>query len=181
MLLQTIDGLNKIPLAVDGMEADHQELSEASPVLVTRGKMSSSDDPDTISDESGYSEESNATLSSAGGVSSKVSSSKNSSGSPEAAAKMSPPPVKVSASPVIVSAAPVILSSEDPTSKSDSNGCYAPGGVPVMENGVDLSVKGVLISDFSSSEQLKFLERRRSRSVSPFSTGQIQPDFCINI
>ena len=68
MLLQTIDRLvlNEIPLAVDGMEADHQELSEASPVLVTRGKMSSSDDPDTISDESGYSEESNATLSSAG-------------------------------------------------------------------------------------------------------------------
>ena len=58
--------LDIIILAVDGMEADHQELSEASPVLVTRGKMSSSDDPDTISDESGYSEESNATLSSAG-------------------------------------------------------------------------------------------------------------------
>ena len=46
---------------------------------------------------------------------------------------------------------------------------------------VDLSVKGVLISEFSSSEQLRYLERRRSRSVSPFAAGQIQPDFCINI
>ena len=53
---------------------------------------------------------------------------------------------------------------------------------PLADGAVDLSVKGVLISDFSNSEQLRYLERRsRSRSVSPFSSGQIQPDFCINI
>jgi len=172
---------------VDGMEADHQELSEASPVLVTRGKMSSSDDPDTISDESGYSEESNATLSSAG---SKI----NSKSAPSSAAAHK--------------CEPTVILSEEAVSHHNLNGHPNPASnlktdfessqqqQQPMTNGlredplegpqpaggvVDLSVKGVLISEFSSSEQLRYLERRRSRSVSPFAAGQIQPDFCINI
>ena len=117
------------------------ELSE----LVQRSKVT--EDPDTISDESGYSEESNATLSSAGGA-------KHTAAVPVPTVPPDNMPPDFEGSP--------------PT--------------PLADGAVDLSVKGVLISDFSNSEQLRYLERRsRSRSVSPFSSGQIQPDFCINI
>ena len=117
------------------------ELSE----LVQRSKVT--EDPDTISDESGYSEESNATLSSAGGAK------------------------HTAAVPV-----PTVPPDNMPHDFEESP------PTPLADGAVDLSVKGVLISDFSNSEQLRYLERRsRSRSVSPFSSGQIQPDFCINI
>lgn len=122
------------------------ELSE----LVQRSKVA--EDPDTISDESGYSEESNATLSSAGGVKTNV--------------------------PI-----PAVTTNSAAESAVSVNG-YGESSPPTVDatGAVDLSVKGVLISDFSSSEQLRYLERRsRSRSVSPFNSGQIQPDFCINI
>ena len=137
----TVEGGTAASAAAAALPNNAVELSE----LVQRSKVT--EDPDTISDESGYSEESNATLSSAGGAK------------------------HTAAVPV-----PTVPPDNMPHDFEESP------PTPLADGAVDLSVKGVLISDFSNSEQLRYLERRsRSRSVSPFSSGQIQPDFCINI
>ena len=91
---------------------------------------------DTISDESGYSEESNATLSSCMGNGTVYANNH----------------------------------------KLQVNGFSQENKTDFIEE-EDLTVHGVLISDFSNTDRLRYLERTRQASF----TGQIQPDFCINI
>ena len=163
-------------------------------------KMSSSkvNDQDTISDESGYSEESNAV--------STINGPLSSSTSPEVGVKVidrnivenningaNNIPSNALSSKITIKETSILASQENDErasydienkgkdkSKGESSSAYIINNeISVQE---DSTVHGVLISDFSASERLKYLERsRQSLSDSKLSTTAAPPpDFFQN-
>ena len=162
--------------------------------------MSSSkvNDQDTISDESGYSEESNAV--------STINGPLSSSTSPEVGVKVidrnivenningaNNIPSNAFSSKITIKETSILASQENDErasydienkgkdkSKGESSSAYIINNeISVQE---DSTVHGVLISDFSASERLKYLERsRQSLSDSKLSTTAAPPpDFFQN-
>lgn len=165
--------------------------------VVVDSKMSSSkSDQDTISDESGYSEESNAV--------STINCPFSSSTSPTVSIKVIDKNIAkddsnganiIKVSNTLTSNVPVEKISirgtnEDSARASYGRGCngrerkeecvdeyHLNSDMPVQE---DSTVHGVLISEFSTTERLKYLERSRQMSDSKLSSATAPPDFLQN-